>query len=159
MAVVYVAAQPTSLDTRAVRYIPFATDPHFEGYFPETFTFSLGLAFSPNGRNLAVLVEPREQAAFETELWIVPTNSDPPRRALDRVPYGFGHARVSGTADNRHVVLGGAIAGRGSMDLYVVDAESGSIHALTSGVTEALSPSCRLVAIVSRSHPGRTRPT
>jgi Tol biopolymer transport system component len=261
-AVVYVAAQPTSLDTRAVRYTPFATDPHFEGYpawspdgrsiayladlvgerhilvrgldaavptrvtttiqnpshifwshdstriyysraasgiwsvsvaggepqrvledariaamspdggtlaflrgrggntslwfsptddfapvhyrtapFPEAFTFSQGLAFSPNGRNLAVLLEPRERAAFETELWVVPTSSDPPRRARDRVPHGFEHARVSWTADNRHVVLGGALAGRGNMDLYVVDAASGLIYALTSGVTEAVSPS------------------
>lgn len=261
MAIIYVTAQPPSLDTRAVRYTPFATDPHFEGYpawspdgrsiayladlngerhilvrsldaavptrvtttaqdpshifwshdatriyysrgssiwsvsvaggepqkvledariaamspdgrtlaflrgpggntslwftptgnlapvqygtapFPATFTFSLGLAFSPNGRDLAVLVEPRERTAFETELWVVPTGPGEPRRVLDRAPYGFEYARVSWTADNRYVVLNGAIAGRGNMDLYVVDAARGSMHALTSGVTEAVSPS------------------
>jgi Tol biopolymer transport system component len=109
--------------------------------FPETFTWSLGLAFSPDGRNVAVLVEPRERAAFETELWVVPAMSGEPRRVFDRVPYGFDYARVSWAADNRHVVLGGAVSGRGHMLLYLVDTARASIHPLTSGVTDLVSPS------------------
>jgi hypothetical protein len=88
----------------------------------------LGLVFSPDGRNVAVLVEPRERAAFETELWVVLAMAGEPRRVFDRVPYRFYYGRVSWAADNRHVVLSGAVSGRGHMLLYLVDTARASIH-------------------------------
>lgn len=111
--------------------------------FPERFFFSYGLDFSPDGNTLAVLVEPRERTAFETELWVVPVASGTPRRAVERAPYGSAESRVSWAVDNRHVVLTGSVAGAGvsGKHLYLADTETGSVQLLTSGVLNEVSPS------------------
>jgi len=123
--------------------------------FPERFTRSDSIDFSPDGSNIAVLVEQQSGTALALELWILPYPSGPPRLALGPLPSAsgpLGFRRISWAADNRRVVLQNAFPDEPS-HLYVVDTSTGSIRALTSGTgeewTPAVSPDGTHVAFAS----------
>ena len=124
--------------------------------FPEEFTRSDSIDFSPDGSKIAVLVEHLSGVALTFELWIVPFPTGTPRRALGpfqgpTAPFGFG--RISWMPDNRHLILQNTPADEQNWHLHLIDTDTGRSQIITSGTgeeyTPAVSPDGRRIAFAS----------
>ena len=114
---------------------PYQTSP-----FPQMFTRSNSVEFSPDGGQIAVLVERQDGPSLSSELWVIPYPSGRPRRVLTRARDNSG-GRISWLSDNRHIVMDGVFLDRPGIHLYLADTESGRIVPITSGTAEEGDPS------------------
>jgi len=132
----WIAATPAS------QPVPYRTAP-----FPEKFTRSDSVDFSPDGSKIAVLVEQTSGAGLTFELWILPYPTGQPRivpGVLRMSPVPFGIRRLSWASDGRHVVLQNEFPEKPGSHLYSVDTENGDVEAVTSGTGDESMPAVSL---------------
>ena len=118
--------------------MPYRTAP-----FPETFTRSDSVDFSPDGSKLAVLVERIGSDGLTFELWILPYPTGSPRAVAGTPPFSpvsFGTRRLS-WADNRHVVVQNELPDSPGSHLYLIDTEAGALRTVTAGAGDEWMPS------------------
>ena len=131
--------------------------------FPEAFTRSYSVDFSPDGTKIALLIEQQSGPSLVFELWIVPYPAGQPYRvqglsqsiapgALSATGIG-AMRRIAWAADSHHIILQNKIAHESGSHLFVVDTETGAMERVTTGTGEewapAVSPDGRRIAFVS----------
>ena len=133
-----------------------APAPYRREPFPEQFTRSSSIAFSPDGSQLAVLVEQLSGAALTFELWIIPYPTGTPRRAsgpFQSLTSFDGTSRISWMPDNRHLILQNTPPDEQNWHLQRIDTTTGLSQTLTSGTgaeyMPAVSPDGRRIAFAS----------
>jgi serine/threonine protein kinase len=131
--------------------------------FPETFTRSYSVDFSPDGTKIAMLIEQQSGPSIIFELWVVPYPAGQPYRvpglsqsiapgALSATGIG-AMDRIGWAADSRHIILQNKVAHESGSHLFVVNIETGAMRRVTTGTGEewapAVSPDGGRIAFVS----------
>jgi len=117
----------------------------FQRYSPDPFATRAfynypGLAFSPDGTQILLLLN---GAQDREEAWLLPyppNPSHPPRLVLQGLPSYEGTPDFSWMPDSRHVVVAIKTSREAATQLWMADTRSQERHALTSGTTTSISP-------------------